>query len=98
MLSYIIILMIVLIMNVLLVLLLLSGYAQSLAVLRHAKNVKPGLITKTSLMLGLGEQDDEIRATMQDLRTNDVDIITFGQYLRPTKRHMSVQRYVTPEG
>ena len=75
-----------------------SGYAQSMSVLKHAKASKPSLITKTSLMLGLGERDEEITAALRDLRDNDVDIITFGQYLRPTKRHLSVQRFVTPEG
>jgi lipoic acid synthetase len=55
------------------------------------------LITKTSLMLGLGEKDEEIRQTLRDLRAADVDVVTFGQYLRPTRRHISIQRYVTPE-
>jgi lipoic acid synthetase len=54
------------------------------------------LVTKTSLMLGLGEKEEEIRAALRDLRTAGVDVVTFGQYLRPTQRHMSVQRYVTP--
>ena len=57
----------------------------------------PSLITKTSLMLGVGETDEEIRATLHDLRNSDVDVVTFGQYLRPTKRHMKVKEYVTPE-
>lgn len=74
-----------------------ANYKQSLAVLRMAKEIKPSLVTKTSLMLGLGERDDEIEQTLRDLRANDVDVVTFGQYLRPTRRHMSVQRYVTPE-
>lgn len=74
-----------------------AGYKQSLSVLATAKEAKPTLVTKTSLMLGLGEQPQEIIDTMKHLRENDVDIITFGQYLRPTKRHISVQRYVTPE-
>lgn len=55
------------------------------------------LITKTSIMLGLGETDEDIRATLRDLRAVDCDVVTFGQYLRPSKRHMSVQRYVPPE-
>lgn len=55
------------------------------------------LVTKTSIMLGLGENEADVRATLKDLREADVDVVTFGQYLRPTKRHMSVQRYVTPE-
>ena len=48
-------------------------------------------------MLGVGETDEEIRATLHDLRNSDVDVVTFGQYLRPTKRHMKVKEYVTPE-
>lgn len=63
-----------------------AGYAQSIEVLRHAKAVKPSLITKTSLMLGLGETASEIEATLKDLIDNGVDIVTFGQYLRPTRR------------
>jgi len=73
-----------------------AGYQQSLSVLRTAKEAAPGLITKTSLMLGLGETDEEIRATLRDLRDAGCDVVTFGQYLRPTRRHISVQRYVPP--
>jgi lipoic acid synthetase len=54
------------------------------------------VLTKTSLMLGLGETDDEILATMDDLRAIRVDILTLGQYLRPTVNHLPVQRFVTP--
>ncbi|HQX78036.1 MAG TPA: lipoyl synthase [Steroidobacteraceae bacterium] len=74
-----------------------AGYDQTLAVLAHAKRHRPGVLTKTSLMLGLGETDDEIAATMDDLRASDVDILTLGQYLRPTVNHLPVERYVTPE-
>ncbi len=74
-----------------------AGYEQSLSVLRLAKEAAPSLVTKTSLMLGLGEADAEIEATLRDLRLNGVDIVTFGQYLRPTKRHIYVQRFVSPE-
>jgi lipoic acid synthetase len=75
-----------------------AGYKQSMDVLEYAKrSCEKPLITKTSLMLGLGETDDEIDRTMMDLRSAGVDVVTLGQYLRPTKRHMSVQRYVTPE-
>jgi len=66
-------------------------------VLKHAKSVKPGMVTKTSIMLGLGEEEKEIRQTLVDLRQANVDVVTFGQYLRPSRRHMSVQRFVTPE-
>jgi lipoyl synthase len=74
-----------------------AGYEQTLAVLRHAKAYRPLLLTKTSLMLGLGETDAEIRETMDDLRAAGVDILTLGQYLRPTPNHLSVERFVTPE-
>jgi lipoic acid synthetase len=74
-----------------------AGYEQTLAVLAHAKRHRPGVLTKTSLMLGLGETDAEIRATMDDLRRVGVDLLTVGQYLRPTVNHLAVERYVTPE-
>jgi len=74
-----------------------AGYKQSLQVLEHAKASKDGLVTKTSIMLGLGEEASEIRQTMKDLRSSGVDVVTFGQYLRPTRRHMTVNRFVTPE-
>lgn len=70
---------------------------QSLAVLRHAKAVKPSILTKTSIMLGLGETEDQIYATMKELRDNQVDCLTLGQYMQPTKRHLKVEEYVTPE-
>ncbi len=74
-----------------------AGYEQSIEVLRHAKAHRPSVLTKTSLMLGLGERDNEIVQTMHDLRRANVDILTLGQYLRPTPNHLPVQRYVTPE-
>ena len=74
-----------------------AGYAQSLSTLEHAKKAKPSLYTKTSLMLGLGETEDEVIQTMKDLRAIDVDVVTFGQYLRPTENHLSVVEYVKPE-
>jgi len=73
-----------------------AGYEQTIAVLAHAKQYKPAVLTKTSLMLGLGETDDEIAATMDDLRAANVDLLTLGQYLRPTMHHLPVQRFVTP--
>ena len=73
-----------------------AGYAQSIGVLNAAKAHRPGMLTKTSLMLGLGETDAEIRRTMADLRAAAVDILTLGQYLRPTTHHLPVERYVTP--
>ena len=54
-------------------------------------------MTKTSIMLGLGESDDEVRRTMEELREVGVDCVTLGQYMQPTKRHLKVQEYVTPE-
>ena len=73
-----------------------ASYEQTLAVLAHAKNHRPEVLTKTSLMLGLGETDEEIAATMDDLRAIGVDLLTLGQYLRPTVHHLPVQRFVTP--
>ena len=74
-----------------------AGYRQSLNVLERAKVVQPSLITKTSVMLGVGEKPEEILQTMKDLRTSGVDVVTFGQYLRPSLKHMPVKEYVTPE-
>jgi lipoic acid synthetase len=74
-----------------------AGYAQTLAVLAHAKRFRPSVLTKTSLMLGLGETDEEIEQCMRDLREARVDILTLGQYLRPTANHLAVERFVTPE-
>jgi lipoic acid synthetase len=73
-----------------------AGYEQTLAVLAHAKHGRPDVLTKTSLMLGIGESDEEIAQCMDDLRSIGVDILTLGQYLRPTVNHLSVQRFVTP--
>jgi lipoic acid synthetase len=73
-----------------------ASYEQTIAVLAHAKQYKPQILTKTSLMLGLGETDEEIAQTMDDLRAANVDLLTLGQYLRPTKHHLEVQRFVTP--
>ncbi|AKS41627.1 lipoyl synthase [Wenzhouxiangella marina] len=74
-----------------------AGYQQTLDVLAHAKRHRPEVLTKTSLMLGLGETDEEVIETMRDLRAIGVDIVTFGQYLRPTVNHLPVERFVTPE-
>jgi lipoic acid synthetase len=73
-----------------------AGYAQTIEVLRAAKAYRPAILTKTSLMLGLGESDAEIRQTMLDLRAARVDILTLGQYLRPTPNHLDVKRFVAP--
>ena len=78
-----------------------AGYSQSLKVLEHAKFISSSaekkVLTKTSIMLGLGESDDDIRKSLRDLRNIDVDVVTFGQYLQPTKRHLPVKEFVTPE-
>ncbi|TKA69980.1 Lipoyl synthase, mitochondrial [Friedmanniomyces simplex] len=73
-----------------------AKFRQSLAVLKAAKEAKPDLITKTSIMLGLGETEEQLYATLRELRAVGVDVVTFGQYMRPTKRHMKVEEYVTP--
>jgi lipoic acid synthetase len=73
-----------------------AGYDQTLAVLEHAKRHRPEVLTKSSIMLGLGETEDEIRETLRDLRRARVDILTLGQYLRPTQHHLPVSRYVPP--
>jgi lipoyl synthase len=73
-----------------------ASYEQTLKVLEHAKRHNPRVLTKTSLMLGLGETDEEIAQTMDDLRAIHVDILTLGQYLRPTLNHLPVERFVTP--
>jgi len=74
-----------------------AGYEQTLAVLAHAKAYRPDVLTKTSLMLGLGETEAEIMACMDDLRAANVDILTCGQYLQPTVNHFPIARYVTPQ-
>ena len=72
-----------------------AGYRQSLDVLAHYK--RGGMRTKSSLMLGLGETKDELRTAMRDLRAVDCDILTLGQYLRPSEKHLAVEEYVRPE-
>ncbi len=74
-----------------------AGYEQTIDVLRFAKAHRPDVLTKTSLMLGLGEKDHEILEAMDDLRAANVDILTFGQYLRPTPNHLPVERFVSPD-
>jgi lipoic acid synthetase len=73
------------------------SYEQSMGVLRRAKQRAPERMTTSSIMVGLGETDDEVLETMRDLRQVGVDIVTLGQYLRPTPKHAEVQRFVTPE-
>lgn len=73
-----------------------SGYEKTLWVLEYLKKSKPSLFTKSSLMLGLGERDEEICEAMDDLLSVGVDILTLGQYLQPTKKHLNVMEYVHP--
>ncbi|MEK9655868.1 MAG: lipoyl synthase [Halieaceae bacterium] len=74
-----------------------AGYEQTLNVLAHGKAYRPDVITKTSLMLGLGEREEELKACMDDLRSRSVDVLTLGQYLQPTRHHLPVERFVTPD-
>lgn len=73
------------------------GYRQSLRTLELFKKLAPTRLTKSSIMLGLGETDDELRQTLADLRAVEVDIVTLGQYLQPSPRHLPVVEYVAPE-
>lgn len=74
-----------------------AKYERSLELLKRAKELQPEIPTKSSLMVGLGETREEILETMDDLRANNVDIMTIGQYLQPTKKHLKVLKYYTPE-
>ncbi len=74
-----------------------AGYQQTLDVLAYVKQHSVNVLTKTSLMLGLGETDAEIEATMDDLRAIGVDVLTLGQYMQPTRHHLAVERFVTPQ-
>jgi lipoic acid synthetase len=72
-------------------------YERSLELLRRAKELAPGMPTKTGMMLGLGEETSEVLAAMQDLATQGTDILTLGQYLQPTREHLPVVRFVHPQ-
>jgi lipoyl synthase len=74
-----------------------GDYQRSLDLLRQVRARAPWIYTKSGLMTGLGETDEEIRAVMRDLRAVDCDILTLGQYLQPTQKHLGVDRFVTPE-
>lgn len=74
-----------------------AKYRQSLRVLESVKELDPNIYTKSSIMLGLGETDDEIIQTLKDLRAVGCDVVTFGQYLQPTEKHLKVIEFVTPE-
>lgn len=74
-----------------------AKYARSIELLRVAKEMDPNAVTKTGMMLGLGEEEADIEPVLRDLVETKVDILTLGQYLRPTIKHLPVDRYVTPE-
>ena len=73
-----------------------ATYERTLEFLRRSKELQPDIPTKSSLMVGLGETIEEIYETMDDLRANDVDILTIGQYLQPSRKHLKVEKYYTP--
>lgn len=74
-----------------------AKYRRSLELLARAKAMRPDIPTKSSIMLGVGEEWEEILRTMDDLRAADCDILTIGQYLQPTRKHLKVEKYYTPE-
>ncbi len=74
-----------------------AKYRVSLAVLKRAKEIAPGMVTKSGVMLGLGETEEELLQTMDDLREAGVQVLTMGQYLRPTPEHLPVVAYIHPE-
>ena len=74
-----------------------SDYAWSLELMRRYKEAVPGVPTKSGLMLGLGERLDEVRAVMRDMRAHNVEMLTLGQYLQPSRAHLAVERFVTPD-
>ncbi len=74
-----------------------ADYGRSLKVLSDSKELRPDILTKSGIMLGLGETDAELRRTMQDLRAHACDLLTLGQYLAPSKSHRPVEKYYTPE-
>jgi len=72
-------------------------YTWSQTILSYARRLDPDVLTKSGIMLGLGETFEEVQATMRDLRGWGVDILTIGQYLQPSRKHLPIQRYYTPE-
>lgn len=74
-----------------------GSYERSLELLQRARQLAPHVYTKSGIMAGLGETDDQVRQTMQDLRSVDCDILTIGQYLQPSQKHLAVQTFITPE-
>jgi lipoyl synthase len=74
-----------------------SDYAHSLQLLKEFKARQPRVPTKSGIMVGLGETDDEVKQTMRDMRAHNIDMITIGQYLAPSSSHLPVRRYVHPD-
>jgi lipoyl synthase len=74
-----------------------GDYGRSLQLLKRTREISPQTYTKSGIMVGLGETDEEVRQTMRDLRQVDCDILTIGQYLQPSQKHLGVQTFVTPE-
>jgi lipoyl synthase len=74
-----------------------GDYGRSLELIRQTRQLAPSVYTKSGIMVGLGESDEEVRQTMQDLREAGCDILTIGQYLQPTQKHLGVKDFVTPE-
>ena len=74
-----------------------ARYFASLRLLQRVKELDPSIFTKSGLMVGLGEQKNEVAQVMDDMRIADVDFLTIGQYLQPTKKHLPVERFVTPD-
>jgi lipoic acid synthetase len=72
-------------------------YERSLELLRQTRSLAPWTYTKSGIMVGLGETDEEVRQVMRDLRSVDCDILTIGQYLQPSQKHLGVQDFITPE-
>src|SRR4029453_19676664 len=73
-----------------------AGYRQSIELLARARQLRPGIVTKSGIMVGAGEANDEVLAVMDDLRAADVDVMTIGQYLAPTTSHWQIDRFLTP--
>jgi len=74
-----------------------GSYQRSVELLRQARTLAPGIYTKSGIMVGLGETDAELQQVMRDLRQADCDILTIGQYLQPSTKHLGVESFVTPE-
>ncbi|HEY9888674.1 MAG TPA: lipoyl synthase [Candidatus Obscuribacterales bacterium] len=74
-----------------------ASYAQSIELLRRTRELAPWVYTKSGIMVGLGETDEEVRQVMADLRQADCDILTIGQYLQPSAKHLALQAFITPE-